>query len=404
MRILAVSTWFPFPPDNGSKTRAYNLLSWLGKRHTLDLLAMTQDSGDLEYLDRVREFCRKLEIFPEARFCPKSMRSLLGFFTPTPRYFLQHYSREMAHTASEWAGRESYDTVIAVTLGAAPYAADLDIPIKWLDQHNVESQVIKRQLMNTKSLFYRIRYVFTWLKAERFERKLSKCFDVISVVSERERGLMQVVAGKSYTGEIVLVPNGVDTSLCTYNVQEKQVDTLVYTGGVTYRANHDAAARLCQRILPIVTESCPGVRVRITGRTDGANIQDLVVIPGVEFTGYVKDVRPIVAAAAALVVPLRYGGGTKLKVLEAMALGTPVVSTEVGAEGLNVQDGKHILIGESDEDLAAHVVRLLKDQDFATYIAKNARELVREEYGWHRIASDFEQLIRQRCSDLATVN
>lgn len=404
MRILAISTWFPFPPDNGSRIRTYNLLSWLGKSHTLDLLAMTQDSVDLEYLDRVREFCRRLQVFPEPRFCPNSAKSLLGFFTPVPRYFLQHYSKEMACTAHKWAQGESYDAVIAVTLGAAPYAADLDIPVKWLDQHNVESQVIKRQLGNTQSLLYRIRYVPTWLKAEQFERRLARCFDVISVVSERERELMREVAGRSYTGKIVLVPNGVDASLCAYNVCEKQADTLVYSGGVTYWANYDAAVRLCKRILPIVTESCPGVRVRITGRTDGVNIQDLAAIPGVEFSGYVTDVRRIVATATALVVPLRYGGGTKLKVLEAMALGTPVVSTQVGAEGLNVQDGKHILIGESDEELAAQAVKLLKDEHLASYIAKQARELVREEYGWQRIASDFEQLIKQYCSDPATVS
>jgi glycosyltransferase involved in cell wall biosynthesis len=401
MKILAISTWFPFPPDNGSRIRTYNLLKWVGERHVVDLLALMQSPNDRQYLDSVRQFCRRVEVFPEPSFSPMRIRSWIGLFSLVPRYFIAHHSSEMAYMVGNWVKEESYDAVIAVTLGAAPYVVGLDIPVKWLDQHNVESEVIRRRWKSEKSAFGRFRYALTWLKARRFERLVSSSFDVISVVSQNERELMCEILGDSYRDRVVVIPNGVESALLGYKQIKKQSRVLVYSGSLTYFPNYDAALRLCKRVLPKIHQWCSDVRVVITGRTDGVDTQSLKGIPGVCLTGYVEDVRPIVASASVLVVPLRYGGGTKLKVLEAMALGTPVVSTSVGAEGLDVQNGTHILIGESDEELAKLVVALLSDDELYARIVRNAQELVNQRYCWSKIASDFESLLRTFCTGSA---
>jgi len=393
MKILAISTWFPFPPDNGAKARAYNLLRYLGARHDLDLLAMSQSSRDAEYIGEVERFCRRVAVFPEPEFNPRKIGSLLGFFSATPRYFAAHHSSEIEALAERWAREESYDAAIAVSLGAAPYAVGLDVPLKVLDQHNVESQVIKRQSRNESSRLRRLRRIPTWVKTQRFERQMASKFDVIAVVSEIERDLMGSVLRNGHRPRIEVIPNGFDPELLEHQGPAREDGLLLFTGALTYKPNYDAVMILCKEILPAIRVRRPEARLRVTGRTDGVDISSLATIPGVEFTGYVEDIRPIVSSASALVAPLRLGGGTRLKILEAMALGTPVVSTSVGAEGLGLRDGVHILLGDTSALVADQTVTLLDDDRLAQRIAENAREFIRERYAWPAIAAKLDRAL-----------
>lgn len=404
MKILAISTWFPYPPDNGSKTRAYNLLRHLGRGHDLDIIAMSQSRKDLDYMGEVRAFSRRAAVFPEPSFNPGRVSSWSGFLSPVPRYFREHHSAQLEAMTSKWSEEEDYDAAVAVTLGSAPYAAKAKALFKILDHHNVEYQVIRRQCQVERSLLRRLRYTPTWIKAAKFEKAVTGLFDAIAVVSSCERTLMEdllphssLITNRSsllthHSSRITVVPNGVDPGLLEFNAPKKQ-NTLVFTGALSYRPNYDAALVLCRDILPAIRRQFPDVRLRITGRNDGVDMTKFPSDRGIEFTGYVDDIRPVVASASALVVPLRFGGGTRLKILEAMALGTPVVSTRMGAEGLETEDGVHMLLGESSGDLVSQTARILSDPEFGEWIAKNARALVREKYQWPAIAEGFERLI-----------
>lgn len=392
MKILAVSTWFPFPPDNGSRARTYHLLRGLASNHTVDLLALSQSHHDIAQLSHIKQFFRRVQMFPEPRFIPSDPRSIIAFFSVMPRYFRIHHCPQMESAVRHWLADETYDATLAITLGAAPYVARLDVPFRVLDEHNVESQVIRRQLANATSALRRLRLLGTCMKSEMFERNLASSFDAIAVVSDSERTLMQNVLRNGSLATIHVVPNGVQPELLEYRNQTRERDVIVFTGSVTYQPNMDAAMRLAFGIVPILQRAIPRLRVRVTGGYDGVNIERLAAVPGVEFTGYVADIRPMVASALALVVPLRYGGGTRVKILEAMALGTPVVSTAVGAEGLDVTDGENILLGESDEELAQHTLRLYLDPALAERISLNARRLVAERYCWPTIAREFESI------------
>ena len=397
MRILAISTWFPYPPDNGSKMRAYNLLRHLGRVHDLDIIAMSQSRKDLDYMDEVRAFSRRAAVFPEPSFNPGRVSSWSGFLSPIPRYFREHHSAQLETVSQEWSDNGEYDAVVAVTLGAAPYAAKAKALFKILDHHNVEYQVIRRQCQVERSLLRRLRYTPTWIKAAKFEKAVTGVFDAIAVVSSCERTLMEDLLPHEsrithHELRITVVPNGVDPGLLEFNAPKKQ-NTLVFTGALSYRPNYDAALALCKDILPAIRRQFPDVRLRITGRNDGVDMTKFPQDRGIEFTGYVDDIRPVVASASALVVPLRFGGGTRLKILEAMALGTPVVSTPMGAEGLEIENGVHMLLGESSGDLVSQTARILSDPEFGEWIAKNARALIREKYQWPAIAEDFERVI-----------
>lgn len=393
MKILALSTWFPYPPDNGSKMRTYHLLSHLGSNHELDLITLSQSAKDADHIGEVRKFCRRVSAFPEPHFHPEERATWLGFLSLSPRYFLAHHSPEMDKLAARWTSEEKYDAVIAITLGAAPYAARLDTPFRVLDQHNVESYVIKRQSENEHSPIRRLRYTPTWLKTRRFERGLTERFDAITVVSDNEQMLMRQVLGNGHGDRVHVIPNGVDPKLLDFKPPQKERRLITFTGSLSYKPNFDAAMRLCRDILPSVARDIPDIRLRITGKLDGLDIGDLSNAPGIEFTGYVDDIKPLVASASALVVPLKFGGGTRLKILEAMALGTPVISTPMGVEGLGTEDGRNILLGDTDEELARQTVLALSNPELSASIAENAMELIKDRYLWPDIASDFERVV-----------
>ncbi len=394
MKILAVSTWFPYPPDNGSKMRAYHLLRHLGERHRLDLLAMRQSDDDLIHLDRVRAFCRRVNTYREPEFRPSGLGGIAAFFSPVPRYFQAHHSPGLDAELREWSWGEQYDAIIAVTLGAAPYVAPLrTFARKILDEHNVESQVIKRRSREERSLLTRLRYLPTWVKAESYERMLASRFDAVSVVSEQEQDLFRALlrGGKPISA---VIPNGIDPALLEYHGTARESDLLIFTGALSYGPNRDAAECLCRDILPLVRRHVPRAKLRITGRVSDADREAFASLDSaVELTGYVDDVRPCIASASVMVAPMRLGGGTRLKILEAMGLGTPVVTTRMGAEGIPVTDGRDILLADTPEEMAGAVIRILRDPATAEEIGRNARELVRERFQWPAIAAEFERLV-----------
>lgn len=393
MRILAISTWFPFPPDNGAKNRTYYLLKYIGERHNLDLLTLSQSAKDREYFGELMSFCQRAECFPEPEFHPERFQCWFSFFSITPRYFRAHNCLQMADKAKEWASRYGYDAAIAVTLGGAPYIPGLDIPFKVIDEHNVESQIIKRECQKEKSIWRRLRYTPTWIKAEQFERRLVRSFDAVTVVSEEEKRLMQALLGKRDEKIIEVIPNGANPDLLQYKSPHRDSRLLVFTGALTYQPNLDAVNILCREILPRVRTVFPEAKLKVTGNYKGVDISSITDSPGVELTGYVEDIRPLIASAAALVVPLRYGGGTRLKILEAMALGTPVISSPIGAEGIEVDDGINILLGEDEQKLADHVIQAMSDPSLGKRIGDAGRSLVMEHYQWPNIAERFERMI-----------
>jgi glycosyltransferase involved in cell wall biosynthesis len=189
------------------------------------------------------------------------------------------------------------------------------------------------------------------------------------------------------------LPNGVDLARNQPGPVEPLPDTLVFNGALTYYANAEAMRTFAGEILPRIREQRPEVRLKITGRSDGVDLGWLPADGSVALTGYLDDVRPAVAGSWACVVPLRTGGGTRLKILEALALGTPVVATPKGAEGLEVTPEQDILIAGEPAAFAAQTVRLLGDPQLRLRLAENGRHLVEEKYGWEAIGRRFTRMV-----------
>jgi glycosyltransferase involved in cell wall biosynthesis len=384
MKLLVVSSWWPFPLDNGSRVRAFHLVRHLAGRHDVTLVSFGLPGGG-EQLGPLAELCDTVQIVPPVAPGRLSTR---GLFSPLPRHFVQTDSDEMRRAVRDRT--DGHDVAVALQIEAARYVAELDLPKVF---EEVEVAVFHEQFLRERRPLHRLRYGLTWWKYARFVRGLIGRFDEATVVSAQEREHVTAIGCEAR--RLTVVPNGV--ALAPWAPAGSRAMRLIYPGPVTYSANLDAVRFFVREILPRVRRDLPQIEFWVTGSTDGVDVCDLQE-PGVTFTGRLPEVDSAVAESLACVVPLRIGGGTRLKVLQAMALGTPVVSTTKGIEGIEVEAGRHVLVADSPEVFARHVRDVCTDAVHAARLAAEARGLTERLYGWDRIGSRLEEVIA-RASD-----
>ena len=215
------------------------------------------------------------------------------------------------------------------------------------------------------------------------------------MVSENDRRELLKYAPTLSPAQVSLLPNGVDVSNYDIGDVEPQKNTLIYNGAITYNANYDAVQFFLREILPIIQSEIPQVKVKITGKTTGVDLDSLPLNENVIFTGYVSDIRPVIKSSTVCIVPLQVGGGTRLKILEALALGTPVVTTSKGAEGLDMQPGRDLLVADSPADFARAVVRVVNEPELRDQLRVNGRKAV-EAYDSYNIAENLHKLLLEK--------
>ncbi len=397
MKVLFLSRWYPYPPDNGSKLRIYHLLRELARAHTVDLISFTSEPVDLQKTSPLHGICRHIQTSVYSPMTPGGLAGLAGLFAPRPRSVVATYSAELDALAQSASNQEQYDLVIASQIDMAPYAAKLNIAARLFEE--IELTTIWEQYALARNPFKRMRGLLTWLKLRRYVHELLKSFQATTVVSDAERQRVLRVAPRG--SEVVVIPNGVDSDWMAGDFGEPQADTLVYNGALTYQANFDAVAYFLAEIFPRIQAGRPGTKLYITGKTDGVRLQRLPQNDGVVFTGYMQDVRPRVAQSWVNVVPLRIGGGTRLKILESLALGTPVVSTSKGAEGLHLRAGEDYLRADTPATFADATLRLLNDPEMRARLAETGRNKVRELYDWRMIGHELDTLARRVAASAA---
>jgi glycosyltransferase involved in cell wall biosynthesis len=238
----------------------------------------------------------------------------------------------------------------------------------------------------------RLRRNLTWWKHARYVADLLRQHDGCTVVSEREYGLVKQIAPESL--KVRVVPNGVDLAHLDGNFGAPLPGTLIYTGALTYSANLDAMRYFVGEILPLIVVQQPDVKLAITGSIADIPADQLPAHPCVDFTGYLPDIRPAVAQSTVSVVPLRVGGGTRLKILESLALGTPVVTTSKGLEGLDIAAGEGVLIADEPEDFAEAVLRVLQDAALRSDLSRDGRRAV-QQYDWARVGPQLVRFVAE---------
>lgn len=396
MRILFLSNWFPCPPDNGARMRTWGILRQLAGRHEVSLLSFVRDGEASPHdRDRVRALCSVLGTVPYREFVPWRPRALLRLLSPFPRALWDLYSPEMERRVQETLDDDSFDLVMASEIGPGLGVSFYLSRIAGIPRviEDLELSMIWNQVQGQRAPVKGVRRRMTWWKQRGYAAYLLDRVDGCTVASDQERVLLQHIAPGA--GPLAVIPNGLDLERYEGEWGEKMPDSLIFPGSLTYPANWDAMAFFLEEVFPLIRARRPGVVLSITGRTDGVPLDRLPLREGVVLTGYVEDLRPILARSQVCVVPLRAGGGTRLKILEAMALGTPVVSTSLGAEGLEATAEQEILIADEPAQFADAVLRLLDDAALRTRLAARARALVRARYGWDRIGRLLDPFLQQ---------
>ncbi|MCI0519396.1 MAG: glycosyltransferase [Chloroflexi bacterium] len=344
------------------------------------------EEGDPE-VSGLQSVCESVEAVAYRGFDPSSVRSLAGFFSATPRAYLDTHSQEMQTAIERAVSAQRFDLVIASQVDMAIYApAFAGLPAIF---EEAEAGVFYDRARKAFSWTSRLRHGLTWAKHRNFMRRLLHDFRACTVVSETEREIMTAIAPPGVRVEVV--PNCLDLQDYQGDWGEPEAESLVFTGSFRYAPNYQGVAWFAQQALPLVRRRFPGARLVVTGDTGGQTLPDE---ENVTLAGYVDDIRPWVARAWCSIAPILQGGGTRLKILEAMALGTPVVSTSKGAQGLGAQPGEHLLLADSPGEFAAAVISLLEDADLRRRISENGRAFVREHYDWGAFTPHYLDFVR----------
>jgi glycosyltransferase involved in cell wall biosynthesis len=393
MRILFISWWWPYPADNGAKIRIYNLLRHLSQEHQVTLLSFAEEhEATTAQIDHLRSVCAHVESFAKPHYNPGTMRATLGYLSPWPRSLIDVYSPIMAKRVETLARQGVVDVVIASQLQTMRYLELLsDIPTIL---EEIEVTIFHDRVQAAAGTSSKLRAQLTLTKLENALRTLLKRGVAFTVVSDAERDYLRQIAPADALIEVV--PNGVDTAVNQPDPSANpQPNSLIYTGAVTYSANYDAVDYFVREVLPLIRQRIPQAHLTVTGGTGDVDVSELAAQPGVTFSGYLPSVAAAVQNSWALVAPLRVGGGTRLKILEAMALGTPVVSTAKGAEGLDVVNGRDLLLADSPHEMAEAVCGLLADAELRARLAAAGRACVEKQYDWGVITARLNKLIEQ---------
>ena len=376
MNVLFVSSWWPYPPDSGGKTRVFNIIKALSRNHHVRLLSFSR-SGPIatQAIRAMEQYCQvdRPVVMDESKSrwkngeMPAQIRSVLG--------------------------RTSFNVVIAYDLVAGYYVSQTRHVPRILD--NCEISGFTGRCQTDPRRVWRFIYSVDWWNRSRMIKRVLERFDACTAVSEQERA--ELVRLVSDPRRIHVVPNGVDVDWNGFHDGAIEPYSIVYQGSLTFGANLDAARFFLDAIFPLIRRRFPSSRLRITGDYTNENLKQLPLGPssGVVLTGYLEDVRNCIAESGVCVVPLRVGGGTRVKILEAMALGVPVVSTTKGAEGLAVTPGKEILIADEPAEFARLVCSLFADQELRRRVARQARRFVEAFYDWRLCVAPLEGLMER---------
>lgn len=387
MNILFLSTWYPYPPDNGSKLRALYLLRSLAAQHDVTALAFRPSSSDA--VAGASHANLPVTAVPDDPFRHVNAPQWVKYLSPAPLVFRASPAMQRAVASLD---NRSWDAVVAIQMPMAQYALAVDAHARIIDVDTALSYQMRERYLSLARPISRASAWVSWQKAYRYDRNMLRRFQAAAVVLQAEIPPLQAMVDENRC-RVALIPNGVDCAHNRPGLAQPQPGTLVFNGSLTYSANYDAMQWFLAQVWPRIRAQLPEATLVITGSTTGVNLAGLALDDHVRLLGYVEDVRIPVAEAAVAIAPIRQGGGTRLKILEAMALGTPVVATRKGAEGLDVTDGVDIVLADEPAAFAAAVLRLLRDPAERTRLAANARQLVEQRYDWDAIGQRFVALV-----------
>lgn len=396
LRILFLQKRFLYPPDSGGKIRTLNVIRHLAKWHDVKYLCNEQEA-DHHWRKQMCDLGVQLETVPWRETPRYSLLFYcdlaINLFSRFPYNVNKDYDARLRQRADEILILGQTDLVICDFVQMARNVVGLNAPASLLFQHNVESQIFKRHAWTDKGLLRRSYMWLQWKKMATFEGRAGKWFDRVVAVSNADRDRFAQTYGWQHVDVI-------DTSVDVDYFQpsdpcEESPGEMVFVGSMDWLPNIDGMIYFCDQIFPLIQHQRPNTTLKIVGRNPTAEIVSLGKRPGIEVTGSVDDTRPWLRKASLVVVPLRIGGGTRLKIPEALAMKKAVLSTALGAEGLPVVDGQHIMIRDAPQAFADQAVQLLASVESRRSLGECGWDLVQQRFSSESVARQFEAICQR---------
>jgi sugar transferase (PEP-CTERM/EpsH1 system associated) len=381
-----IAPYFPFPPTAGAEMRTYQLLRQAAARHDVTLLS-NAESEDRPGIEALREQLPVRAVMrDETPVRTKRIAQLRTLASAMPFACRLLHSNDMQEALDELCANQEFDLIHVESSTMACFRFPAGVPVV-IAEHNIEYELFRRLYEGEPSLAHRQFYGWEYLRFRRFEQNGWRTAQGCVLTSDREQPIVHAAAPGVPTE---VVPNGVDLDYFAPSTEPVEPHTVVFNGTLNYRPNLDGATYLVQEIWPLVVAVCPQARLSIVGNAPPEVMA--MAGPGIEVTGRVPDIRPYLHQAAVVVAPLRIGAGTRLKIVEGMALGKAMVSTSIGCEGIDVHDEQQLLIADDAQTFADQIVRLFNDAELRASLGRAARLRAEEAYSWDRVGERLESL------------
>ena len=413
MHILFLTPQVPYPPRQGTSIRNFNLIARMAQNHTVDLLTFLAPGDSLPPSSPLHSLCRRIKAVPQPdRGMSARLRSTL--MSTLPDMALRLESSEMHRCVQAWRLDGGYKIVQIEGIEMAQYARHIDQSdcTVIFDDHNCEYLLQQRNaltdLQNPRRWHAAAYSLIQWAKLRRYEATVCHSAQAVIAVSQPDQAALLQIAPQA---NIVVAPNGID--LAAYErrqepnfIRDTGRFTLLFVGKMDYRPNIDAVLWFAQEVLPSLVAAAPEIHFQIVGMNPHARLDVLRRHPNIEITGMVADPIPYLQTANVFIIPMRVGGGTRFKALEAMAASQAIVSTTLGVEGIGVTGEEEMLLADTPDEFAVAILRLLADQRadgaLSQRLGQSAHRFVADNYTWEKIMPVLDQLYNQVQPDQPT--
>ena len=390
MKILMLVPFLPIDQMSGGQTRWFHIIKLLSKDHKITLMSLIKDDSEKKYIPEIEKYCEKVMVFKRPK-SPWTFRNLfLTLVSFNPLVVIRNLSLEERSAIKKEISTNKYDLIHAETFYVMPHIPNTKVPVI-LVEPTIEYSVYKHYVDNEVSSILKPVYMFDVIKLRFWEKFYWRRADKLFAVSEDDKKVML----KEIPGiEVGVIPNGVDLEFFNQKqIKRKTPPRILYHGDYKWMQNVEAVDLLIKEVWPKIKKQVKDVKLWISGRNMPASVIEMSKKdPDIEISQSLPDNRDIYKASTLLITPIRGPGGTRLKVLEAMASGLPVVSTPVGVAGLGVTPGENALVGKTPSELAALAIKVLKNRSLAERIGVNGREFVAKNFDWKSIVAKLEDV------------
>lgn len=386
MRLFIILPRFPYPTEKGDKLRAFNQIKVLSKRFDITLFALSHEKVRESDIEKVAPYCSSITIF-RLRIIPVIWNIILAFFNGKPLQAGYYYNKKAQKLINKQINTFNPDHIYCQLVRTAAYAFNANIP-KTLDYQDVFSKGVERRIPSANVLM-KLLFTFEMKRLRKYEHYVFSKFDNKTIISKPDRDFIP----HEHNDRIFIIPNGVDQE--HYKpIKTKKITDLVFIGNMGYPPNIDCAEYLVNKVLPFIHKKHPNVKLTLAGATPHNRVKalagDKVIV-----TGWVDDIREYYAGAAIFLAPMQLGTGLQNKLLEAMAMKLPCITSSLCNAALMGKEGTDILIGNSPEEVANHALDLLGNKEYADTIALNGYLFIKSTYSWEGATNKLAEIIQQ---------